>query len=252
MAEGSSNAKLVLALGAALGAALLVIAFLLGRESARISPSETQAVGSWVPAVPIVEEEGKPGHARDPWKVRDEEYAYADAHREELGWIEQKPDGTVALSNARSDSEAKREPATPPSTKPKAAPASSGNPVAEYFQQVDVIRSNTGAGDPNTFAMDMIKAGMGGATSGFDQLIADTDRMTKEMEAVAPPLSCVGYHRASLESLAEARGMLESMKGAISTKDVQSLGAIAQQAAVLQAKAKALQELQDRIRASNP
>jgi uncharacterized protein involved in propanediol utilization len=76
--------------------------------------------------------------------------------------------------------------------------------------------------------------------------------MTKEMEAVAPPLSCVGYHRASLESLAEARGMLESMKGAISTKDVQSLGAIAQQAAVLQAKAKALQELQDRIRASNP
>jgi hypothetical protein len=134
MAEGSSNAKLVLALGAALGAALLVIAFLLGRESARISRSETQAVGSWVPAVPIVEEEGKPGHARDPWKVRDEEYAYADAHREELGWIEQKLDGTVALSNARSDSEAKREPATPPSTKPKAAPASSGNPVAEYFQ----------------------------------------------------------------------------------------------------------------------
>ena len=82
---------------------------------------------------------------------------------------------------------------------------------------MDAIRSNAGAGDPNTFAMDLIKGGLGGATSGFDQLIADTDRMMEEIGQVIPPPAYIGYHEATLESLAEARGMLDSMKDAITS-----------------------------------
>jgi DNA transposition AAA+ family ATPase len=98
--------------------------------------------------------------------------------------------------------------------------------------------------------MDTIKAGMGGATSGFDRLFADTDRMTQEVKRITPPPSCVLYHEASLEALEESRGMLESLKVAITTRNVQALGVIAQQAANLQAKTEALAELQEELRAS--
>jgi hypothetical protein len=88
---------------------------------------------------------------------------------------------------------------------------------------VDLIQSHAGAGDPNAFAMDMIKAGMGGATSGFDQLIADSDRMKRE---------------------------LESMKVAITTRNMESLSALAQQSADLQARAEALRAFQEKLRAA--
>jgi hypothetical protein len=254
MTEGRSNTKLPFALATALGVALLVIAFLVGRESVRNATGEAPGAESQLPPVPRVESraQGETSAERDPWKVRDEDYAYADEHRGSAGEIDRRPDGTVVLSNTRNDEAAENDPGAPPSTTPQAARASSHGAVAEYFQQVDVIRSEAGAGDPNVFAMDMIKAGLGGATAGFDRLIADTDRMTREMKSVTPPPSCLSYHQATLQSLEEARGMLESMKGAITTRDMQSLSEIAQQAAALQAKAAALERMQEQIRASDP
>ena len=133
---------------------------------------------------------------------------------------------------------------------PDATRADARDSVAEYVRQVDLIRSPAGAGDPNTFAMDLIKAGMGGATSGFDRLISDIDRMTQELEQVTPPPSCVVYHQANLASLEESRAMLEGLKQAITTRDISALGMIAQQAANLQARAEALKVLQEQIRAS--
>lgn len=115
---------------------------------------------------------------------------------------------------------------------------------------MDVIRSNAGAGDPNTFAMGLIKAGMGGATSGFDQLIYDTDRMTEELQRMTPPPSCQDYHQANIGARLESRELLQDMKLAIVSHDIQSLGEIAQQAAELQTRAEALRALREEIRAS--
>jgi hypothetical protein len=115
---------------------------------------------------------------------------------------------------------------------------------------MDVIQSEEGAGDPNVFAMGLIKSGLGGATSGFDRLIDDTERMEKEIRSVVPPAMCNGYHEASLEALAESRRMLESLSAAIAARDIGQLEQIARQASLLQAKTEALQRMRDEIRAS--
>ncbi|NOQ82663.1 MAG: hypothetical protein GQ551_01550, partial [Myxococcales bacterium] len=97
MAEGSSNSRLLVALAAALGAAVLVIAFLLGRESARNAPDDVHVVGNQLlpvaPAEPEMAHETKA--ARDPWQERDEEYAYADASFRSIEGVDQRPDGTT-------------------------------------------------------------------------------------------------------------------------------------------------------------
>lgn len=248
MADGSSHSKLVFALSAALGLALLAIAFLAGRESAR----PTTDAQSQPPPVPRLEPEAgsEATSSRDPWRLRDEEYASIDAHRGSVAGINERPDGTIVLSNTKREDRTAIDPMDDRAPGPQTAPSNSGDAVSEYFLQMDAIRSNAGAGDPNTFAMDLIKGGLGGATSGFDQLIADTDRMTEEIKQVLPPPTCVVYHEATLESLAEARGMLDSMKDAITTQDLQALNAIALQASELEARTKALAALQEQIRSS--
>jgi hypothetical protein len=253
MAEGESKSRPLLALAGALGVAILVIAFLLGRESARNAPDDVHVVGNQLlpvaPAEPEMAHETKT--ARDPWQERDEEYAYADAHFRSIEGVDQRPDGTIVLSNIRDDPEAKSDSVEATSAvEPDATRGDARNAVAEYFRQVDLIRSPAGAGDPNTFAMDLIKAGMGGATSGFDRLISDIDRMTQELEHVTPPPSCMVYHQANLASLEESRAMLEGLKHAITARDISALGMIAQQAANLQARAEALKVLEEQIRAS--
>ncbi|MFA9472762.1 MAG: hypothetical protein ACERNK_19510 [Deltaproteobacteria bacterium] len=250
MADGNSSSKLLFALATALGVSLLVIAFLVGRESARSSATDADIPGHILPPVPQLEREppSETSNARDPWQERDQDYRYADTHRDELHGIDQEPDASIALSNTRNDDTAKREAVDAPSATKDPPQRDERAAVAEYFQQVDLIQSHAGAGDPNAFAMDMIKAGMGGATSGFDQLIADSDRMKRELESMTPPPSCAPYHQANLEMLAESRGMLESMKVAITTRNTESLSAIARQAADLQARAEALRALQEQLR----
>lgn len=115
--------------------------------------------------------------------------------------------------------------------------------------QMDVIQSEAGAGDPNSFAMELIKAAMGGSTAGFDELIADMQRMEREARGITPPPSCETYHQTSLATLAEGRAVLEEMKSAIMRRDIESLTATAKRAAALQTKAEALQQMRERISA---
>ncbi len=253
MPDNDSNPKLLFALASALGVALLVIAFLVGRESARSAASDTQGIDP-PPAVPLLEPRAQAERrsdetrALDPWQQRDEEYANTDARWEPVEGIDERPDGSIVLSNTRRAVDAKVDAADPRATASSSPGDSSQTAVAEYFAEVDAIRSNAGAGDPNTFAMGLIKAGMGGATSGFDRLIADTDRMTQELESLTPPPSCQPYHAASLSALEESRGILESMKTAIAARDIQALLGIAQQATRLQNKAEILKGLQEQLR----
>lgn len=266
MTRSASTSKLLIALSAALVVSLLIIAFLAGRESGRSSVSDAAGVEHVLPPIPNLETEAEAptetSNAVDPWRERNEDYRYGDTDWGELDGIEQRPDGTIVLSNTRAGNgttrhavdapsvEAGPEPEGAPSVEPGPEPEDQRAAVIAYLERVDVIRSNAGSGDPNTFAMNMIKAGMGGATSGFDRLIADTDRMSEEFSSLTPPPSCVPYHEGTLQSLEEARGVLEDMKVAIKAYDVQTLTGIAPRAAKLQDKAEALRALQEAMRAS--
>lgn len=222
----------------------MVIAFLLGRESNR-SPAPEAAL----PAPPTSEQEAvdAPAEQRrwpawadlDQWEdVEDQGYA-----AESIGErIEHRPNGTLLLSNRGGAADA-------PGVKRDPPPPSTGSSVSDYFSSVDMIRSEAGAGDPNTFAMGLIKAGMGGSTAGFDQLIADAQRMEQEIRQLTPPPACADYHEANLNALAESRVILQEMKSAFAKRDFSSLTATAQEAGTLQRKARELQKMRQRISA---
>ena len=223
--------------------ALVVIAFLLGRESTRPSAADSnpQAPPLVVEPEPIVEstEQRRWPEWADLEKWEDVEDPAFDAQPVHEP-IEHRRDGTFLRSNHGSTGDA-------PQITSDSPVASTGSEVSDYFLRVDAIHSESGAGDPNTFAMGLIKAGLGGSTAGFDQLIADTQRMEQEIGQVTPPPSCIGYHEANLKALAESREVLQDMKVAFADRDFSSLTAIARKAGTLQAKAKDLQDMRERI-----
>ncbi len=242
----------MLALSVALGAALLVIAFLLGRDSVRTVPGDAVLEQAARPAglEPDPGERSTEQASRRRWPawadLTDDdpsELRAAEASRGVVERIEAHPSDGFALTP---NSGRPR-----PGTRQDAPAASASDPqglsVRAYFQEVDLIRSEEGAGDPNAFAMDLIKGGLGGTTSGFDQLIDDTRVMEQEMRGVTPPASCVSYHEASIDALVESRKMIERMKRAIVGRDIDELNAIALQSKALQRKAQALKETRQRI-----
>lgn len=255
MAANGSNRKLVLGLATALGGALLVIAFLLGRETNRSAPSTRPAVEKAPPPVPDLKPEA--AQARRQWPdTKPSDYGYIDVQKQPSARIERRADGTIAISNTQNDNRAQgvSNDWPTPTPKPVADVANDANDandaVSAYFQQVDLIRSNEGTGDPRSFAMNLVKSSFDGSTSGFDRLITDSGRMERELQRLTPPPSCERYHQASLEAIVEGREMLEGMKNAIAAGDIEQLKTIARQAASLQAKAEALSEMQEQIRGS--
>jgi len=236
----------IIALVGALSASLLAIAFLLGRESARAPAPTVGAEVSELRALAPTTEPIEKGTERrwpswadlDEWEDVETPQAYAVEPVSER--IERRPDGTVMLSN-------RQPPVDEPGMKDGSPANRKASDVSAYFLQMDAIRSESGAGDPNAFGMDLIKAATGGSTAGFDQLIADTERMEQKVREVTPPPSCESYHQANLDALAESQAVLEAMKKAIARRDIRQLTAIAQQARTLQAKAEALQAMREQI-----
>jgi|GEM_PF-2328563 len=251
MADQDSTKVTIFALGGALVLTLLAIAFLLGRESARRPSDPEPVVVAETPYPPIVQraDEEDAAEVRPDWRELDRDEGAANATDDTIPGmgerIERQADGTFLLTNSGSDREI---PAEEQDAQPRAKTAT----VSAYFRELDLIRSNEGAGDPNVFAMGLIKAGLGGATSGFDQLIEDTKRMEQEMRQIRPPQSCEQYHQASLEALAEGRELLEELKTAITKQDIEGLGAMARRAGELQAKAQSIDEMRAKIEASRP
>jgi hypothetical protein len=249
MADESSNRGVIVVLASSLGVALLVIAFLLGRLW-----NQDEHAGS-PPAVPELEPPSSAAEAKplaaSPTTPGPEEAAPVfqpvDPRQASVVRIDRRPDGRIVLSNTES-----AEPAEPSerSAVPKQAPMpDTTDAVREYLLQVDRIQSTEGADDPNAFAMQLIKAGLGGASSGFDRLIDDTKRMETEMKSLTPPPSCQRYHEASLQGVVESRKMLEDLKAAITKRDIAQLTTIAREAGRLQEQADAIKAMEKEIRA---
>ncbi len=247
-AQGSSR-KTVFALSGALGLALVAVAFLLGRESARLHEAPQAEAEVRLPQPPVLEpaaeEETFAGWPEwdEPTNRGAPEASAHDSTPVMAERIERQATGTFLLSNRGS---------VPDSPNPSTnAPADDSEAkVSAYFQEIDSIRSGQAAGDPDQFAMGLITAALAGSTSGFDQLIADTTRLETETRRVVPPASCEGYHRASLAALADARELLEDLQTAVARRDIQRLTTMAQQAQAMQQRAQAMKQMREQIYAT--
>jgi hypothetical protein len=254
VANADSSRKAIWWLASALALTLMALAFLLGRESMRHTPmvemaddgpssdaDPAAAEALPVEEAPAIDSSGVDGGATEAPSPSIEPEPTRPPAR-----LERRPDGKIVLSNIRDDEKRHERRSVKARS---AAPKKPRRPrsINEYLDRMDTIRFGADAADPNAFAIALINAGMSGSTEGFDELIADTEAMEQEMRSIIPPRSCEKYHETSLEALGHGRAILVELKSAIAMRDVSKVGAIAQEAALLQAKADELTRMKTKL-----
>lgn len=214
-------------------AAVLGMAFLLGRESARTSQGAPRkaSVGSIFQAAPTVPA------------------ASAKTHQASDSPPGLEVPGSAPVSGAGSAVVSDIQRSLPPSAGPPAIailPKDSGRTaVAAYFQAVDSIQQASN-GDPEAMAQQIV-AGLGkGDSSGFDGMSREAREARGRLAAIAPPESCAAYHHACLESLDAGLDLMLDMKKALSSSEQEtSMLNLTDRANALKARSEALQ-LQER------
>ena len=227
-----NNQRLVIALASALGLALLVIAFLLGRVSTT-PPVVTVAVPVPAPAA----------NAAPPAASVEAQTAQADVGVEAGASAAAPLAATPSLVDA---------PMSAPAA-PAAAPGAHATvsldqaQIAAYFNQVDRI-GDMGGGDPQAFATSMIQSISSGDFSGFDDLLAKARTQRQRLQSISPPRACVEHHRLALALSSDSVAMLERLKAALMKGDSTALLAMASEGKTLEAQANQLKTMGDTIR----
>lgn len=219
---------LVVALGAALGLALLVIAFLLGRLSVtaeltarRPTGGTTESVRPQTPEAPA---------QSTPFVERDAEGGSGP----EAG---STPRGGVA--------------SPPSSASPKATAIGTGSPergrIASYFQEVERLE-DMGAGDPQAFAKSLMESVTSGDFSGFDALLARARTQQDRLRSIEPPSACAEHHRLASVLARDSVSLMERLKAALMNGDAAGLMAMSSEGRALEARADELRTLAATIR----
>jgi len=211
--------RLVAALVAGLGCALLVIAFLLGRLTARptevvLQPASTPPgpgvamVAAQSPAVAPAE----PTPPTSPVSVPGGETSPPPSFGGGPPVSTEEP-GPIGASPLRLE----------------AAPSGQEPAIDAYFAQVEAL-DQVGAGDPQAFARSLLASVTSGDFSGFDDLLGKAKRQQERLRSITPPPRCHEYHRLALSLSGESVAMLETLRAALAEGDTVSLMAMATRA----------------------
>jgi type IV secretory pathway VirB10-like protein len=115
--------------------------------------------------------------------------------------------------------------------------------VAAYFDAVEHIQAGSMSGEAEGVANEMAAALAKGDTSGLDKMIRETEAAKQSLAALTPPASCAAHHRESLASLDDAMEVLHSLKTAMeSSEPATRLANVSTQATALRSRAEALQK----------
>lgn len=228
----------MIALASALGLALLAIAFLIGRVSAK--PAVITVAAPPPPVVGAVPSESA-GFPPASVVATPETGDPTLPLREPVGsW---GPGRAIASTT---------EPA--PSLAPVPAPdptrpglAGDQPQIAAYFNQVDRIE-DMGAGDPQAFATSMVQSMSSGDFSGFDDLLAKARAQRQRLQSIAPPRACVEHHRLGLALASDSVAMLERLKAALMKGDSAALLGIATEGQTLETQANQLKALGEKVK----
>lgn len=217
-----------MALAGALACALLAIAFLLGRISARpggapsaTAPSTAAAAANFA-AAPALLDSTPPGAPVDgtPFPVAPE------ITRESSGGA--KPPGAVAAT-----------PGSPPSPQRQQ--------IAAYFTQIDRM-DDLGAGDPQAFATSLLQSVSSGDYSGFDDLVSRSKSQRERLRSLTPPGACLEHHRLALALSGDSVAMLERLRAALAKGDTAALMTMATEGHALEAQASQLKSMGETIK----
>jgi hypothetical protein len=189
---------------ALLVAALMVLAYRAGRDSARAglpAPAASAAIArqetSTVPAGPAASQAPPPATA--------EIASATDGPR---------PPTAPAVSSTGASSPS-------PAVAEAADPAREG--VARYLSEVEAIEAQARYwNDPQALAQALVEQSARGDASGFDRLIATNRTALERLRNLTVPDSCREHHGATLTLMQDAIGLLERLRRGIGS-DVGSL-----------------------------
>ena len=230
-----NHQRLFIALAGVLVAALLAIAFLLGRISAK--PEVVTVAGPTQAVIPPQAAAAAPVETQQPGSVP------GDPRASTSPFAPAEPPG-VALPLRESG------PFPTPATTaslPRSTPSADQAQIAAYFNQVDRIE-DMGAGDPQAFATSMIQSMSSGDFSGFDDLLAKARGQRQRLQAISPPRACVEHHRLALTLSGDSVAMLERLKAALGKGDSTALLTIATEGKTLETQANQLKTMAETIK----
>jgi hypothetical protein len=226
--------RTVIILAVLLGLAVVTIAFMAGRMSS--------------PAGEVIVERASPTTERTPDRVEAAREIRTEAQRELAAEQPAEPvrPPEHALQPIR--------PIQPiePSQSQRAVEAvrgaeSSPEVIETYFEQIKSVQT-AGAGDPNALAQEIMMGATKGDTSGFDKLLGTIDEAQKKAAAITPPAACAHYHQTLLQSLQDGREVIQEMRTAIATGNINALAAVAGKAQSMQSRADELQQIEKSLR----
>jgi hypothetical protein len=214
--------RLVIGLAAALGVALLAIAFLLGRESRSPSPAAVSApTPEPLPLSPTPESTVAP----------------ADMPADIPAAVPATPTAVVGEGVVPPPSAA--EPTAEASTLRGAADPVRAD-VARYFAEVEALQqgSKGWSGDPNAAAQQIMRQATSGDTSGFKSLAEANRQLAERLRAVAAPEPCAAHRQKTLDVLEQANTLLEKLQAAVQSTDTGGLTALTAQSQDLERRAR--------------
>ncbi len=119
--------------------------------------------------------------------------------------------------------------------------------VVSYFAKVDSIQAGPAGISAESFAQQIAADAAQGKTEGFDQLQSDLDRMDQELRALAPPPVCKEFHDLTISSIQDAKSLMGDLRRTFTTGDAAGAMAIAGKAQAAQAKTEQIKELRTSI-----
>lgn len=216
-------------------AALVGLAFLIGRETARPAAPDVTASTSSMPS------SDAPSSAVTP--QRDERPGGRSGSAPAAPPVETS---TPAPPGGGTSA------APPPPTTPLSS--ATANPereaVARYFRDVEAIETAGGGpgGDPQQMALAILTQGTQGDWSSFDKMSRDQRALLDRLQQVSVPVPCQPYHNRSVALMRDSIGMLESVKTGIQSGNVSALTTLTARAQKLQSEALDVQSLGESIK----
>jgi hypothetical protein len=224
--------RLGIGLAVALGLALLIIAFLLGRQSQPSPAPVYVTIPSPAPAAAVnPEATGAPAAipgATAPAALAPEAPAAPPI---------------VALA-----------PTATPLPAASAAPAANNDAVrasvARYFSEVEALQaaSKGWSGDPNTAAQQILKEAVEGQSGSFDALVEANRTLVERLRAVQAPEPCAAHLQRTIEAVQQASALLDKMRTALRSQNQTALLALVAEGQGVERQARAVDAMAAEIK----
>lgn len=230
-------------LGGALLVSLLLITFLVGRESGRRASQAAQV------------DSPSSAAGRDAGFDEDDGYDnYVDEGAEPgepLDWTAPAEAPTPSLDPwpAAAPPEAAWPPraSTGGSSPPGPGPQSAA--VAAYFTELEGYeRGAKYWNNPQELAMRLVGQGTQGDTSGFRQLVETQRSAQRQIESMTVPSPCREHHRRTLEVMAKALRLLEKLERGMASGNLEGLLSLTGESRQLEADARKVDALAAEIK----